>query len=99
MGAAAVLAVEDGAVATSGTYERGAHLWGERHPDALLSVSVVGPDLATADALATALWAAGEGWPRWLAAFAGYEVLVIGADREVRWAAGLDDRLMAPSPY
>src|SRR6185312_7550677 len=54
---AAVLAVEDLAVATSGEYERGAHILDPhtgRPPAGLLSVTIVGPDLATADAYATA---------------------------------------------
>ena len=47
---AAVLAVEDLAVATSGEYERGAHIVDPhtgRPPTGLLSVTIVGPDLAT----------------------------------------------------
>ena len=49
-----------GAVATSGSYERGAHLVDPRTgrpTTALLSATVIGHDLAFADALATALYA------------------------------------------
>jgi thiamine biosynthesis lipoprotein len=85
---AAVLEVADAAVATSARYERGAHVWGESGP--LRSVTVVGPELGTADALATAILASGVETPQWLVRFPGYEPVVITADR-VRWS----DRLPA----
>src|SRR5262249_33287328 len=50
-----VLAVTEGAVATSGTYERGHHIVNPRTGKAaegLRSVTVVGPDLSIADAYA-----------------------------------------------
>jgi thiamine biosynthesis lipoprotein len=59
---AAVVEVRDGAVATSGLLARGAHVVDGRTgaaPTGLLSVTVTGPDLATADAWATALLAMG----------------------------------------
>ena len=63
---AGVIAVTDAAVATSGTYERGRHIvdphTGRPATDAL-SVTIVGPDLATADAYATAAFAMGEAGP------------------------------------
>ena len=69
-----VLAVRDGFVATSGLYERGAHvahaLTGEV-PGAWRSITVVAPDLATADANATAALAMGGGGPAWAAARPG----------------------------
>jgi len=83
---AAVLAVEDLAVATSGEYERGAHIvdphTGAR-PRGLLSVTVVGPDLATADAYATAAFAMGADGPEWLATLDGYDAMCITDDHRV----------------
>ena len=64
---AAVLALDDGAVATSGAYERGPHIVDPRtgRPAAgALSVTVLGPDLGTADAYATAAFAHGIARPR-----------------------------------
>ena len=93
---AAVLEVGTAAVATSGTYERGNHLWGRRgasSADGLASVTVVGPELAIADALATALFVEGSGAPRWFERFPGYDRLVITASGRVRWTSGLDDLL------
>lgn len=51
------------AVATSGTYERGAHLfdpWSRRPRCSLASATVIGPSLAMADAFATALAVGGD---------------------------------------
>lgn len=65
---AAVLEAGELAVATSGTYERGEHITdphtGEP-PHGLLSVTVCGPDLGTADALSTAVFAMGRAGADW----------------------------------
>jgi FAD:protein FMN transferase len=89
---AAVLQGSPLAVATSGAYERGAHIRG-RQGSSLLSVTVAGPRLGTADALATALFAA-DGEAAWFGRFAGYDYLTIGADERVRWTPGLDPYLV-----
>jgi thiamine biosynthesis lipoprotein len=88
---AAVVAIEDAAVATSGEYERGAHIvdphtgWA---PSGLLSVTIVGPDLALADAYATAAFAMGADGPRWTAGLDGYEAMCITSDRRVLTTPG-----------
>ena len=41
----------------------------------LLSVTVVGPDLATADAYATAAFAMGADGPAWTMTLAGYDAM------------------------
>jgi thiamine biosynthesis lipoprotein len=83
---AAVVAVEDLAVATSGLYERGAHIL-DPHTgapaDGLLSVTIVGPELATADAYATAAFAMGEAGAAWATILSGYEALCITSDHRV----------------
>ena len=89
---AAVLAVEDLAVATSGEYERGAHILDPhtgRPPSGLLSVTVVGPDLATADAYATAAFAMGADGPEWTATLDGYDALCITSDGRVLTTPGV----------
>lgn len=77
-----IVAVTDAAVATSGTYERGLHVF-DPHTAlpaaALASVTVVGPDLTFADAYATAALARGPGGPAWLATLAGHEAYVVDA--------------------
>ena len=89
---AAVLTIDGGAIATSGTYERGDHIWGVRGSRWLLSATVVGPDLGTTDALATAVFADPEDLG-WLGAFPGYEHVLIGDDSMVRWTPGLDGKI------
>ena len=79
---AATISRTSGAVATSGTAARGAHLYDPRTGTATagrwLSVTVMGPSLETADVLATAAFVAGDRWAEMLPA--GYEGLAIAAD-------------------
>ena len=72
-----------GALATSGTYERGEHLVNPRHDRrgaAVASASVTGADLGLCDALATALCVGGEEVMGVLDAIEGYEGFIIGHD-------------------
>jgi thiamine biosynthesis lipoprotein len=89
---AAVVRVTDLAVATSGAYARGDHVLNphtRRPPSDVLSVTVVGPQLATADAYATAAFAMGaEAGPHWTARLRGYEALTILADDTVLSTGG-----------
>ena len=78
--ACAVLAVTDAAVATSGAYERGAHVArpGGRRAGAGRAVGDrLGRELATADAYATAAFAMGERGPAWTARLRGYEAMTM----------------------
>lgn len=79
------------AVATSGCYERGAHVWdpftGEP-AEAVASATVTGPDLALADAMATALLAGGDRALPHLERMDGYEALLIGHDGDMRRTEG-----------
>ena len=76
--------LRDSAIATSGRYERGPHIWGTNDRDEeLASVSIVGPDLGIADALATAVFAAGLGSIAWLGDYPDYDLIAVTADRRV----------------
>jgi FAD:protein FMN transferase len=89
---AAVLELRDGAVATSGAYERGAHIVDPRTgrpATGALSVTVAGPELGTADAYATAAFALGRDGPAWTAGLEGYGAMTILAD----------DRVLSTSPW
>ena len=91
---AAVLRARDLAVATSGAYERGAHIVDPRTgapPQGVLSVTVLGPDLGTADAYATAAFAMGVEGPAWTAGLDDYEALTILADGRVLSTRGVPD--------
>lgn len=70
----------DGAVATSGTAERGRHIWDPRTgepADTFLSVSVTGPSLMWADAFATTVFVMGDSGLEWIEQFPGYDVMVV----------------------
>ena len=75
-----VLDLTGGAVATSATYERGEHILDPRTgrpPAGVLSVTVTGPDLAVADAYATAAFAMGADGPAWTAGLDGYAAMTV----------------------
>jgi thiamine biosynthesis lipoprotein len=87
---AAVVDASDLAIATSGAYARGDHVLDphtHRPPQGVLSVTIAGPDLATADACATAAFAMGRAGARWAARLRAYEALAI-----------LDDGTMLSTP-
>jgi thiamine biosynthesis lipoprotein len=71
-----------GAVATSGTYERGLHVIDPHRglpATDLAAVTVVGPELVRADAYATAALAMGVDAPDWLGGLDDHEALVVDA--------------------
>lgn len=73
----------DLAVATSGVYERGRHVldpFSGAAATGLRSVTVVGPDLGEADALATAALAMGPAGITWLSTLEGYASAVVTDD-------------------
>jgi thiamine biosynthesis lipoprotein len=79
-GVAAVLESTRLAVATSGAYARGNHILDPHSataPRGVLSVTIVGADLGTADAYATAAFAMGERGPDWTLGIAPYEAMTV----------------------
>jgi thiamine biosynthesis lipoprotein len=95
---AAVLTFRDGCVATSGAYERGDHVrdpFTGLAPSGVLSVTVVGPSLAFADAYATAAFAMGPRGLAWVAGLPGFEGCAVTADPDgsnarLAWTPGFD---------
>ena len=88
------------AVATSAAYERGPHIVDPRTggtPTSLLSVTVVGPTLAEADAWATAAFVLGPTGLDALADHPHLEAFAITADRRVLTTPGWGRELMARS--
>jgi len=85
--------IENGAIATSGTYERGSHI---RDPHSGLiaigakSATVLGPDGAIADALATALMVDGRDGAVWFTTpeLAEYSAWVIDRHEDIAWSIG-----------
>jgi thiamine biosynthesis lipoprotein len=87
----AVVAGTDLAVATSGVYERGHHVFDPftgAPARGLSSVTVVGADLGDADAYATAALAMGRAGLDWLATLADHESAVVTDDGEFFCSAG-----------
>jgi FAD:protein FMN transferase len=78
----ASITVHGGAVATSGTAERGDHLWaGDGSPAVQwASVTVLGPSLTWADAFATTACAIGEHGLDWVLQFDGYRAFGVRPD-------------------
>ncbi len=86
-----VLALTDGAVATSACYERGDHIIDGRTgrpATGLLGVTVVAPTLTEADSVATAAFAMGPEGIDWAAAREGCEVYAVDAGRRVLRSRG-----------
>lgn len=79
----AVVAGTDLAVATSGAYERGAHVVDPRRgapAEGLQSVTVTGAELGLCDAYATAAFAGGLDGVRWASALPGFGVIAVTSD-------------------
>ena len=83
----------DGAIATSGTYERGAHI-NDPHTGMIAigakSATVIGPNGAIVDALATALMVSGEEGAAWFGNpdLAEYSAWVINRHSQTSWGLG-----------
>jgi len=88
-----IFEITDGAIATSGTYERGAHIV-DPHTGTIaigaMSATVLGPDGGLSDALATALMVAGEDGAGWFAQpeLAEYSAWVIDRHSGGAWGVG-----------
>ena len=85
--------ISHGAIATSGTYERGAHI-NDPHTGMIAigakSATVIGPNGAIADALATALMVAGRDGAIWFTTpeLSEYSAWVIDRHEKVAWSIG-----------
>jgi FAD:protein FMN transferase len=76
-----VLSISNGAVCTSGSYERGAHIINpktKKPAKGLLSVTITGPDIIQADVLATACFAMGKSRAmEFTKSQTGYEIMAV----------------------
>lgn len=83
--------INTGAIATSGSYEKGAHIYDPfTHLIAIgaRSATVIGPDAAIADALATALMVSGKDGAIWFSRpeLKSYSVFVIDRNSDQSWS-------------
>lgn len=85
--------IMDGAIATSGSYERGAHIV-DPHTGLIAigarSATVIGPDGGLTDALATALMVEGRDGAIWFSHpdLAEYSAWVVDRHEDVAWSVG-----------
>ena len=86
-----IFEITDGAIATSGTYERGAHIT-DPHMGTIAigakSATIVGRDGWLCDALATAVMVAGQDGLKWFAQpeLEGYKVWAINRHENTAWS-------------
>src|SRR4029077_3309918 len=92
--AARVILATDLAVATSGTYEKGPHIY-DPHTGAPatdpLSMTVVGPSILEADVYATAAFAMGLGGLEFIERRSSYEAYAIDKELRGHWTTRFDD--------
>lgn len=89
----AVIEQRDGAVATSGTYERGTHVWDGRTgapAHGLVAATVVADDLTVADVLATCVLALGPDGVPWAVEHGARETFAVLPDGRILTAARVD---------
>lgn len=90
---ARVVLAHDLAVATSGTYEKGTHIYDPhtgRAATDLVSLTVAGPDIVTADVFATAAFAMGTEGVAFIEEQDGYEAFAITPDLQGIFTSGFD---------
>lgn len=78
------------AIATSATYERGAHIIDPRTAQpttTIASATIIGPDLGIADAYATAVFVMGTDGLTWIEEQPGYEAFIITHDDMTMWSS------------
>lgn len=92
---ARVVLAHDLAVATSGTYEKGRHIYNPHSglpATSWISFTVVGPDIVAADVYATAAFAMGPRGLDFIEGLSDYEGYAIDPALHAHWSAGFDDR-------
>lgn len=86
----ATIITDNLSVATSGTYERGAHIYDPhtRTPaDNLASVTILGPNIITADVLATAVFAMGDKGLDFMKSQENYQTIIVDKDGKIHTTA------------
>jgi thiamine biosynthesis lipoprotein len=89
-----VLHIDGVGIATSGTYERGQHIYNPHDPDdpltRFVSLTVIGPDVYEADRFATAAFAMGREGIDFLERLDGFEGYLIDRDGIALQTSGFD---------
>lgn len=93
-----VISLNSHGVATSGTYERGQHIYNPKTGQAvndLASITVVGPDIYEADRFATAAYAMGAEGLRFIENLDGLEAYAITHDKQAAMTSGFRKYVVA----
>lgn len=88
-----VVKLSDKGIATSGTYQRGAHIYNtkdKKTADEIASLSVIGPNIYEADRFATAAFAMGEKGIELVEKLKGFEGYMIKKDRQAVLTSGFE---------
>ena len=82
-------------MATSGSYERGAHIYNPHSPgdklDEIVSITVIGPDVLEADRFATAAFAMGKTGIEFLEERSNFEAYAIDKNGMATYTSGFDN--------
>jgi len=89
-----VLSVSNRGVATSGTYERGQHIYNPHQPNQpltqIVSLTVIGPNIYEADRYATAAFAMGQRGIAFIDQLPGFEGYMIDRDGLATYTTGFE---------
>jgi FAD:protein FMN transferase len=89
-----IVALENNAIATSGTYIRGQHIYNPLQPEKvtndIVSASIIGPNIYDADRYATAAFAMGNDGLQFITTLHGFEAYIIYKDGEARYTKGFE---------
>lgn len=89
-----VLDLEDCGIATSGTYERGQHIYNpitkKSEITDILSLTVIGPNVYEADRFATGAFAMGKSGIRFIESLSGFEGYMIASDGIATMTSGFE---------
>jgi thiamine biosynthesis lipoprotein len=94
-----VVSIGDGAIATSGTYVRGKHIYNPKSAGELetniLSLTVIGPNIYDADRFATAAFAMGEEGVFFIERLEGLEAYQINSNGVATFTTGFHRYLLS----
>lgn len=87
-----ILSISDRGMATSGTYVRGQHIYNPKARQVplteIISMTVIGPDIFTADCFATAAFAMGKEGIHFIETLHDYEGYMIDGDQRATYTRG-----------
>jgi len=86
----AELNVDNLSIATSGSYQKGSHIYDPHTKlpiDSLASVTIFGPDITTADVFATAAFAMGDKAADFIASQENYQAIIVDKSGNIQTTA------------